>query len=173
MSFTTALRRTVTASLVATVVAGAALAASAPALAAAGWQFWQLDRDRCYDAATLDADGNGNSEQLWYDLDNDCSWDTHVYNTRGWDTLLEETTYDMNEDGAPEYLLQDINQRVGFEYVYLDRDQDGRYDLRRIIPGSDLDAITRVTTYNATSAILHRFTMRTGQSLLYPTFPNP
>lgn len=169
----TALRRTVTTALIAVVCAAAALVASAPAMAAAGWQNWQLDRDWCYDAATLDADANGNNDQTWFDLDNDCRWDTHVYNTRGWDDLLEEIGYDMNENGAPEYVMQDSNQRVGFEYLYIDRNDDGQFDLRRIIPGSDLDAITRTTAYNASSTLMHQFRMRTGQSLLYPSFPTP
>jgi hypothetical protein len=168
-TMTTRLRRTITVTFAAVVLA---LVAS-PSAMAAGWQSWQLDRDRCYDASTLDADGNGNSEQVWFDIDNDCQWDTHLYNTWGWDGLLEEATYDMNENGAPEYKIQDMNQRVGFEWLYVDRNQDGFYDMRRIIPGSDLDAITRTTTNMVNSATLHRFTMATGQSLLFPSFPVP
>lgn len=172
-TFTAALRRAITTSAIAAVFAGAGLLSSTPAMAAAGWQYWQLDRDRCSDSATLDADANGNADQVWFDLDDDCHWDTHLYNTLGSDALLEEMSYDMNENGAPEYLIQDSNQRVGFEYVYIDRNQDGRYELRRIIPGSDLDAIMRGVAYNANSTFLHQFTMRTGQSLLYPQIPMP
>jgi hypothetical protein len=172
VTLTTRLRRAVIAALVAMTLAGAALFGSPPA-SAAGWQHWQLDQDWCYDSATLDWDGNGSTEDLWFDIDNDCRWDTRLYNTRGWDGFLEEATYDMNENGAPEYLIQDWNQRVGFEYLYVDRNQDRIYDFRRIIPGSDLDAITRSTTYMASSAIMHRFYMQTGQSLLFPSFPTP
>jgi hypothetical protein len=169
MPFTTRLRRILTG----TIAAAALALVAAPQAMAAGWQYWEVDGDRCYDASTLDANGNGNAEQHWFDLDNDCRWDTNLYNTRGWDGFLEEATYDMNENGAPEYLIQDMNQRVGFEWVYLDRNQDRVYEQRRIIPGSDLDAITRTTTNMANNAILHQFTMRTGQSLLFPSFPTP
>jgi hypothetical protein len=154
------------------VAALTALITSAPATAA-NWQQWQLDGDYCYDAVTLDADRNGNSEQAWFDMDNDCRWDTHLYNTRGSDALLEQVGFDMDENGVAEYLMMDINQRVGFEWLYVDRNQDRVYEQRRIIPGSDLDLATRVNTNNANNAILHQFTMRTGQSLLYPSFPTP
>jgi hypothetical protein len=154
----------------AAVVAMGAMTATA---VAAGWQFAQQDADQYYDAAYRDADSNGNIDDLWADLDNDGRWDSHVYNTRGWDNLLETITYDMDENGAPEYRLLDTDQRVGFEYVYVDRNQDRRWDLRRIIPGSSADYLNRVNRYNASNALLHRFRMRTGQSLLFPSFRSP
>jgi hypothetical protein len=158
--------------LAATVVLSAASAASA-ATASGTWRLWQLDGDRCWDAATLDANRNGYNEDSRFDLDNDCRWDTRVWNSYGGEALAESLTYDMDENGVAEYFLLDTNQRVGFEWIYLDLNQDRHYEQRRIVPGSDLDAITRTTTYNASSAILHQFTMRTGQSLLYPTFRMP
>jgi hypothetical protein len=155
-----------------TVLASAILI-SAPPAAAADWQKWQLDGDRCFDAATRDANGNGTVEQLWFDLDNDCRWDTHLYSTLGPDRFLNAVTFDMNENGVPEYLMRDINQRPGFEWLYLDLNQDRVYELRRIIPGSDLDLTTRANTNNANSTIIHQFRMRTGASLLHPIFPSP
>jgi hypothetical protein len=139
----------------------------------ANWEYWQLDRDGCWDAATMDANFNGTAEDVWFDMDNDCRWDTRLWNSRGGENLLERATFDMNENGVPEYLMLDINQRVGFEWLYIDRNQDRMWDMRRIIPGSDLDVVTRSNTYNANSTILHQFRMRTGQSLLYPSFPTP
>ena len=158
------------------VTLAAALAAAQPAGAAptaASWKLWQLDRDRCWDATTIDANFNGNWEIAWYDLDNDCSWDTRMWNSLGRDHFAESLTYDMNENGVPEYQLLDINQRVGYEWAYLDLNQDRHYEQRRIIPGSDLDAATRTNTNNVNSATFHQFTMRTGQSLLYPSFSTP
>lgn len=154
----------------------AALALSQPAGAAtasASWKYWQTDGDRCWDVATMDADFNGQFEDARFDIDNDCRWDARMWNTKAGDDFFEALSFDMDENGVAEYLMLDINQRQGFEWLYIDGNQDGVYELRRIIPGSDLDAITRVNTYNASSAILHQFTMRTGQSLLYPSFPTP
>ena len=166
------LRRRVTLIVLAAVTLAATSAAPA-ATTAAEWRYHQTDGDRCWDAATMDANFNGLSEDWWFDMDNDCRWDSRLWNSRGGEHFMESLTFDMNENGVPEYLMLDINQRAGFEWLYLDMNQDRRYEMRRIIPGSDLDAATRTNRLNATSAILHRFRMATGQSLLYPSFPTP
>jgi len=132
------------AALVTLAVAGTVAVALPPsAAAAAQWQLQQLDADRCWDSMTLDADFNGIAEQVWFDVDNDCRWDTRQYNTRGGDAFHEELSYDMNENGVPEYLLQDIDQRVGYEWLYIDLNQDRRFEAKRIIPGSSLDRLNR------------------------------
>lgn len=145
---------------------------------AADWQHWQLDADHFWDAATIDRDGNGNADDIYHDLDNDGAYDTNIYNTRYSDALLEVTDYDMDENGEAEFRLLDGDQRVGFDYVYVDRDQNGRWDrwrgrARRIIPRSNIDDITRINRYNASRDMMHFFRMRTGQSLLYPSVPMP
>ncbi len=163
--------------LVALVVAGTVAAALPPsAAAAAQWQSYQLDGDRCWDASILDADFNGHAEQVWFDLDNDCRWDTRQYNTRYADNFHEEISYDLDENGVPEYVIQDIDQRVGFEWVYIDLNQDRRFELKRVIPGSSLDHINRAnnrTMKVMTASQMFHFATMTGQSLLYPTFRMP
>ena len=156
-----------------TVVTALALLTATGTAAAASWQYAQLDGDRYYDASYTDRDGNGVVDDLWFDLDNDGRWDTHLYNSRYTDALLEVALYDMNENGVAEYKLLDTDQRVGFEYVYFNLNQDGQWDYRRIVPGSSADYINRINTNNANNRELHRFTMRTGQSLLYPSFSMP
>ena len=145
---------------------------------AAQWQHHQLDNDHFWDAATLDRDGNGNTDDIYFDLDNDGPYDTNIYNTRFSDTLLEVTDYDMDENDEVEFRLVDGDQRVGFDYLYVDLDQNGYWDrrrgkVRRIVPGSNIDSITRTNRYNASRDLMHSFRMRTGQSLLYPTPPTP
>jgi hypothetical protein len=159
----------------AAVAAAATVAVVAPpsAAAAAQWQLHQTDTDRCWDAMTLDADFNGYDEQVWFDFDNDCRWDTHVYNTRFGDNFYEELSFDLNENGAPEYVLQDVDQRVGFELVYFDLNQDRIYEAKRIIPGSSLDHATRGAVNNASRDMMYLFRAQTGQSLLYPSFSTP
>jgi hypothetical protein len=98
------------------------------ATTAAQWKLWQLDRDRCWDAATMDANFNGNAEDLRFDIDNDCRWDTRIWNSVGGDHFAESMTYDMNEDGRWEFWLADTNQREGFDVVYFDDNRDGYYD---------------------------------------------
>lgn len=160
--------------LVRAVWAAALACLVVPAMAtAADWQLHQVDADGFYDAATMDADGNGCTEELWFDLDSDSLWDAHLYNTRGGDCFVETLTYDMDENGRPEYRVLDIDQKVGFEWVYFDPDQNGRWNFRRIVPGSSLDYTNRINRLNASRDQLFRFRMRTGQSLLYPTFPMP
>lgn len=153
----------------------ATLAVAVPpsASAAAQWQSHQTDADRCADVSTLDADFNGYAEQAWFDLDNDCRWDTRLYNTRGVDNFHEEITFDMDENGVPEYLMQDVDQRVGFEWVYFDLNQNRVYENKRIIPGSSLDYSTRGAVNNASRDMIHLFRAQTGQSLLYPSFSTP
>jgi hypothetical protein len=156
----------------------ATIAAALPpsAAAAAQWQSSQTDGDRCWDASTLDADFNGYAEQIWFDLDNDCRWDTHQYNTRYADNFHEEVSYDMDENGVPEYVIQDIDQRVGFEWAYIDLNQDRRFETKRVIPGSSLDQINRAnnrTMKVITASQMFHFATMTGQSLLYPTFRTP
>lgn len=108
--------------------AGLALAGAAPADAAGSWNFVQLDSDWCYDSATLDLEGNGYPNDVWFDLDNDCHWDARVWNTTGGDDFLEHLTYDGDENGRPEYFLWDTDQRVGFDYYLRDLDQNGFWD---------------------------------------------
>ena len=154
------------------LVVGALSCLALPAVAsAADWQLQEYDGDVYADAALLDADDNGRAEQYWFDIDNDGGWDTHLYNTRRADDFLEVVTYDMNENTRPEYLLLDIDQRQGFEWVYFDPDQDGRWNFRRIIPGSTLDATTRLNNLNATREQLRAFQYRTGQSVRNATYP--
>ncbi len=106
----------------------AMLSTASVASAAASWKYWQLDGDRCWDSTTLDASFNGNYEVAWFDLDNDCRWDTKIWNSVGGDDFAESMTYDMNEDGRWEFWLVDTNQRVGFDVVYFDDNADGYYD---------------------------------------------
>ncbi len=47
------------------------------------------------------------------------------------------------QDGIRKYVLQDIDQRVGYELVYFDLNQDRRFEAKRIIPGSSLDRLNR------------------------------
>ncbi|MEJ7567272.1 MAG: hypothetical protein WKF41_03305 [Gaiellaceae bacterium] len=168
--------RTIVLALVAFAAAGTIAAALPPsAAAAARWQPQQLDADRCWDAITLDADFNDYPEQIWYDLDNDCRWDTRQYDTNGGDAFHEELSYDMNENGVPEFVLQDIDQRVGYEWLYIDRNQDRRFETKRIIPGSSLDKLNRDTNSQLVRMgmwnTIYDFHRWTGQSLLYPSFP--
>jgi hypothetical protein len=125
-----ATRRVVLVLAAATVacVMGAGLS---PANAAqAHWRLHNLDADGCWDAATMDRDGNGYSEDQYFDITNDnhCGWNVRIYNTGGHDSFAEAMTFDMDENGIPEYLLQDTDQRVGFDYVYYNLDQDSFYE---------------------------------------------
>jgi hypothetical protein len=151
------------------------LATSASA-SAASWQYFDTDADSYWDAAGLDQGGNGYFEDTYFDLDDDGAWDTNLYNTRGSEALLEVVDYDMDENDEVEIRLMDGDQRVGFDYLFVDLDQNGSWDryggrVRRIVPGSNLDAVTRTVRYNASQNLIHNFYMRTGMSLLYPSFP--
>ena len=159
--------------LVAALVLVLATSASA---SAASWQYFGLDADSYWDAAVLDRNGNGVFDDIYFDLDNDAAWDTNLYNTRGSDSLLEVTDYDMDENNEVEFRLKDGDQRAGFDYLFVDLDQNGAWDsfrgrARRIVPGSNVDAVTRTTRYNASQRLIHTFRMRTGTSLLYPSLP--
>src|SRR5262245_30153203 len=94
-------RGVVIAVVVALALSGSALAAGT----AASWKLHQLDADRCWDATSMDADYNGRIENIWYDVDNDCAWDTRIWNSVGGDSFLESMTLDMDEDGRWEYWL--------------------------------------------------------------------
>lgn len=172
MSRTTS-TRTSTSIAIAILTALVALLAATGTAQAAGWQYAQTDGDRNWDAISIDRDGNGMIDDAWFDLDNDGGWDSRVFNSRFGDELLETANYDMDENGVAEYRLLDTDQRVGFEYFYVNRNQDAYWDFRRIVPGSSADYTNRINTNNANNRLLHQFTMRTGQSLLYPTFTMP
>lgn len=115
---------------------------------AASWRLHQLDRDRCWDAETMDADLNGYTEDIRYDADNDCRWDARVWNSVGRDSFLESMTFDMNEDGRWEYWLADNDQQEAWDVAHFDDNADGRYDRWACIPraptSSLLEAIWRV-----------------------------
>ena len=115
-----------TLSVVAAVLSTAGVASAATA--AAQWKLWRLDNDSCWDAATMDANFNGNPEDQRFDIDNDCRWDARLWNSVGGDHFAESMTYDMNEDGRWEIWLVDTNQREGFDVVYFDDNRDGYYD---------------------------------------------
>lgn len=156
------------------VTVGAALALAAlPGVASANhWQYHELDGDACYDAITHDLDSDGMIDDFWSDLDQDCRWDSRLFNWRFDEGLLEEARYDMNENGRPEFGLSDANQRAGFEWLLVDGNQDGRWDRRRIIPGSSLD-YDRPNRLNVSRDMMFRFRQATGQSLLYPNLTSP
>jgi hypothetical protein len=125
------------------LVAVAAVLATAASASAAGWRSFQVDNDRCWDVTTLDQNGNGYWEVAWYDLDNDCGWDTKIWNSVGGDTFAESLTYDMNEDGRWEAWLVDTDQRAGFEVAYFDDNGDGYYDRWAYVPQAAPDISLR------------------------------
>ena len=161
--------------LIAAVSIGLAISSSA---SAAEWQYFDTDADTFWDLSAIDSDGNGVFDDSWFDLDNDGAWDTRMYNTRATDALLEIIDFDMDENDEVEIRLWDGDQRPGFDYVSFDWDQDGAWDpwrgyARRIVPHSNIDAITASNRRNVSSAMMHRFRMATGMSLLYPSMPSP
>src|SRR5688572_7417362 len=127
------MKRSTIIGFVALVAAAAALVAPGAAQAA-GWQYWQLDSDRCWDASTLDANGNGYAEITWYDMDNDCRWDTKVWNSVGGEAFAEAVTFDASEDGRWDLWLVDTDQQVGHEIAYFDDNADGYYDRWAYVP---------------------------------------
>jgi hypothetical protein len=133
------------------LVAVAAVLVTAQAATAAGWLYHQFDNDRCYDATTLDQNNNGYWEVAWYDLDNDCRWDTKLWNSVGGDSFAESLIYDMNEDGHWEAWLVDTDQRTGYEVVYFDDDGDGYYDRWAYVPQAAPDVPLRVQLAQAGS----------------------
>jgi hypothetical protein len=122
--------RTRIAGIVAALALGTGLTAvgAPPADAASSWVFIQTDADWCYDSATLDLEGNGNANDVWFDLDNDCQFDTRVWNTTGSDDFLEQMTYNGDENAWVDYMFLDTDQRVGFDFYYTDLNQDGSWD---------------------------------------------
>lgn len=106
----------------------------------AQWQYYEMDPDSCWDAATIDSDFNGYPEDLWFDTDNDCKWDMRIYNTSGGDWFLENMSFDGDENGRPEVVLQDTDQLVGFDYVWYDLDQDGVYESGSTMSAAQADA---------------------------------
>lgn len=98
------------------------------AQAEVGWQYANLDADECWDAAWRDSDMNGLIDDVWFDIDSDCSFDTHLWNSVGFDDLLETLTFDMDEDGNWEAWLADNNQLPGFDEIYWDYNADGFWD---------------------------------------------
>jgi hypothetical protein len=142
------------------------------------WQSLDSNGDGYYDATAQDSDGNGNFDNAWFDLDKDGWWDTQMFNSRYSDALLEILNFDMDENGEVEIQMRDGDQRVGFDYVLFDRDQDGYWDTwqgsaRRIIPRSNVDYMRQSNRRNASSRLMHDFRMRTGMSLLYPSVQMP
>jgi hypothetical protein len=144
MTLTTTIsrKRTILA-LAAALVAAAIALATAGTASAAGWRHFQLDNDRCWDASTLDANGNGYWEVAWYDLDNDCNWDTKLWNSVGGDAFAESMTHDMNEDGRWDMWLVDTDRRPGHEIVYFDDNGDGGYDRWAYVPKAAPDVSLR------------------------------
>lgn len=114
--------------IVAAAAIGAALFVSSAPAQAASWVSHQTDSDWCYDAKTLDMEGNGYANDIWLDYDNDCRYDTRQWNTAGHDNLHERLGFDMDENGRFEVVLADTNQRVGWELVYFDQNQDGYFE---------------------------------------------
>jgi hypothetical protein len=161
----------------AVLIAALALAPAGASAQGSAWEYYELgDGDALADAAVADRSGNGAWDDIWFDLDQDGAWDTNLYDVNGDDSFFEVLDYDFNENGRPEYRLRDADQRVGYDWVYLDRDEDGAWDRwrgskRRIIPGSDLDAVTASNRRNASSRILADFSRRYGGSLLHPNLP--
>jgi len=158
------------------VAAVVAFAVWTPTAMAAQWTYHDHDSDALWDTAAIDRDYNGTYDDLSFDLDNDGSWDSRLYNTRYSDALLEALDYDGDENAEVEIRLLDGDQRVGFDYVYFDLDQNGYWDRwrgyrRAIIPRSNVDNIRRSNRQNASSRLIHNFRMRTGMSLLYPNIP--
>jgi hypothetical protein len=135
------------------LIAVAFTLATAGEASAAGWRYYQLDSDRCWDATTMDANGNGYWETAWYDLDNDCRWDTKLWNSVGGDAFAEAMTYDMNEDGHWEYWLVDTDQRPGHEIVYFDDNADGYYDRWAYVPRAAPDVSLRAQLAQAGSRV--------------------
>ena len=145
----------------------ATLALVAPGAAeAASWKYWQVDNDRCWDATTLDSNANGYADVTWYDMDNDCDWDTKVWNTYGGDNFAEAMTYDAGEDGRWDIWLVDTDQQVGHEVAYFDDDGDGYYDRWAYVPRSAPDMSLRTHLAQVGSTVGGRATYNTGFGLI-------
>ena len=151
------------------LVVVAVVLATAGSASAAGWRTYQVDNDRCWDATSLDQNGNGYWEIMWFDLDNDCRWDTKIWNSVGGDTFAESLTYDMNEDGRWEAWLVDTDQREGFEVVYFDDSGDGYYDRWAYVPQAapDISLRTHLAQMGSTVGGRVRRRRRLRACLLY------
>lgn len=152
------MKRTTIIGFVVVVVATVAALVLPGAAEAAGWRYWQIDGDRCWDATTLDSNGNGYWEVAWYDLDNDCNWDTKLWNSVGGDAFAEAMTHDLNEDGRWEMWLVDTDQRPGHEIVYFDDNADGYYDRWAYVPRAAPDVPLRTQLAQAGSTVGGRAT---------------
>ena len=154
------------------------LAGTTATASAAGWQYFQTDGDHFYDIAGIDRNGNGAIDDAYFDLDNDGPYDANLYNTRYDETILEVLDIDMDENDRVEIRLLDGDQRLGFDYIQVDRDQNGAWDrvrgyTRQIIPGSNVDNVNRHNRQNASMNLIHNFRQQTGMSLLFPSLPMP
>ena len=93
------------------------------------WRMHNTDTDNCWEAATMDSDGNGYWETTVIDsVGNDCQWDARIYNVEGGDWFAEGMDLDRDWDGVPEYVLRDTDQREGFDYVWFDVNEDSVYE---------------------------------------------
>ena len=110
------------------LVAGVATLTFSGTAAAATWRYFETDGDWYWDAAAMDAGGNGCFEDIYFDLDNDGPWDTNLYNSGGSDCFLEVITYDLNENGRVEAWARDTNGIEGFEWLYVDANENGYYE---------------------------------------------
>ena len=119
------------------------------AATAGGWKAWQLDQDRCWDAASRDTNDNGWWDVIWFDINNDCRWETAVFNRVGHDSFLEALTFDTDRDGRWNVWLADTNQQVGYELIFWDDNGDGGWDrwnyVIRVVPRTMRDAVADVT----------------------------
>jgi hypothetical protein len=159
------MKRSTIIGFVAFVAAAAALLAPAAA-DAANWRYWQLDNDRCWDASTLDGNGNGYWEVAWYDMDNDCRWDSKLWNSAGGDAFAEAMTVDLDENGRWEIWLVDTDQRPGHEIAYFDDNADGYYDRWAYVPRSAPDLSLRAHLTQMGSTVGGRATYNTGFGLV-------
>jgi hypothetical protein len=106
--------RTAVSAALAAVVGAAALATTAsPASAAtAGWRYYQTDGDYCYDAQIW-VDGYGRlTANGWFDLSNDCRFETYARDTNG-DFRLDEVWVDSVYGGSWDYLVIGSNVWAG------------------------------------------------------------
>lgn len=109
------------------LVVGLATTAT-PAQAAGGWQ-WSYDHQRrCWNGATYDGNQNGRAEVIWIDVNGDCRLDSVAFDTNGRDDLLEQLWSDVDGDGYWDVVFVDTDQRVGFEYFFVDANNDGYWE---------------------------------------------
>jgi hypothetical protein len=105
-SRTRRIARTALAAALAAVVGVTMLAAAAsPASAAtAGWRYYQTDRDYCYDAQIwVDSYGRLTANG-WFDLNNDCRFETLARDANG-DFTVDEVWVDYYYGGSWDFLV--------------------------------------------------------------------